>query len=100
MTSTVYDDPKIIQQELDEERKRIEEEHAKEKEAREDLMRNPTGTPTIGPANASILPSIESGAVGSHRGKAQKRGKGTGTFKFGGGTEEILGTIDDALVPG
>ena len=59
MTSTVYDDPKIIQQELEEEKKRIEEEHAKEKEARDNLMRNPTGASTVGSTDANVLPSID-----------------------------------------
>jgi len=100
MTGAVYDDPKIIQQELDEEKKRIEEEHAREKEAREDLMRNPSGPPAIGSADANILPSIENGATRNHRNRAENRKKGAGSFRFGGGTEEILGTIDDVLVPG
>ncbi|OJD16714.1 hypothetical protein AJ78_03139 [Emergomyces pasteurianus Ep9510] len=100
MTNTVYDDPRIIEQELDEEKKRIEAEHAREKEAREELMRNPggvsstTGTEAAGPSDSNILPSIEGGVNGGVRGKK----KVAGAYKYGGGTEEILGTIDDIAV--
>lgn len=55
LTNTTYEDPRIIQQQLDEERRRLEEQHAKEKEAQDELLRNP-----IGLANdPDILPSIE-----------------------------------------
>ncbi|KAK2796937.1 Transcription factor TFIIIB component B [Onygenales sp. PD_10] len=93
MTNTVYDDPRIIQQELDDEKKRIEDEHAKEKEAREELMRNPNGSTAAGPSDSNVLPSIENGGSG-----VKGRKKGMGAKKFGGGTEEILGTIDDIAV--
>lgn len=83
MTNTIYDDPKIIQEELDAEKQRIEHEHAKEKEAREEQLRNPNG----------VMPSIENGAD-TKRGRNQKK-KASKAGKFGGGTEEILGTIDD-----
>ncbi|KAL2815943.1 hypothetical protein BJX63DRAFT_430538 [Aspergillus granulosus] len=43
MTNTIYDDPRVIQQELDEEKKRIEEQHERDKKAQEDLLRNPEG---------------------------------------------------------
>lgn len=95
LTNTVYDDPKIIQQELDEEKKRIEEEHAKEKEAQQELLHNPDGNAANANADASgsVLPSIEndSNAVS----KKQKKGAQKKKKKFGGGTEEVLGTIDD-----
>ena len=91
MTNTIYDDPKIIQQELDEEKKRIEEEHAKEKEAQEELLRNPSGITANGDASGSVLPSIENGAEGKPK-KSRKRGQDK---KFGGGTEEVLGLVED-----
>ncbi|WEW61936.1 hypothetical protein PRK78_007436 [Emydomyces testavorans] len=85
MTDTVYGDPKLVQRELDEEKRRIEQEHAKEREAREEQLRNP--------GDGTALPSIENGAD-AKRGRNQKK-KATKSGKFGGGTEEILGTIDD-----
>ncbi|OAX80885.1 hypothetical protein ACJ72_04775 [Emergomyces africanus] len=101
MTNTIYDDPRIIEQELDEEKKRIEAEHAREKEAREELMRNPGGVSSAtavtgaggaaGPSDSNVLPSIEGGVNGP---PLRGRKKGAGAHKFGGGTEEILGTID------
>ncbi|ODH49988.1 hypothetical protein GX48_03934 [Paracoccidioides brasiliensis] len=91
MTNTVYDDPRVIERELDEEKKRIEAEHAKEKEAREEQMRNPGGGSNIaGPSDLNVLPSIENGTDGA---REKKR-----AHKFGGGPEEILGTIDDITV--
>ncbi|EEQ90150.1 hypothetical protein RJZ56_003049 [Blastomyces dermatitidis] len=101
MTNTVYDDPRVIEKELDEERKRMEAEHAREKEAKEELLRNPSGVSSsstvtpAGPSNSNVLPSIEGGdGSGGTRG----RKKAAGAQKFGGGTEEILGTIDDIAV--
>ncbi|PGH02691.1 hypothetical protein AJ79_07570 [Helicocarpus griseus UAMH5409] len=92
MTNTVYDDPRVIEKELDEEKRRIESEHAKEKEAREQLMRNPNGAGSAaGPSDSNVLPSIENGGN-------SRRKKGAGAKKFGGGSEEILGTIDDIAV--
>ncbi|EAS37330.3 transcription factor TFIIIB component [Coccidioides immitis RS] len=85
MTNTVYDDPKVIHQELEEEKKRIEQQHAKEREAREEQLRNP--------GDGNVLPSIENGAD-TKRGRSQKK-KQAKSAQFGGGTEEILGTIDD-----
>ncbi|KAI1907931.1 hypothetical protein LOZ12_005307 [Ophidiomyces ophidiicola] len=84
-TNTVYDDPKILERELEEEKTRIEQEHAKEKEAREQQLRNP--------GDGGVLPSIENGAD-TKRNRGQKK-KATKSAKLGGGTEEILGTIDD-----
>ncbi|OJD22300.1 hypothetical protein ACJ73_06351 [Blastomyces percursus] len=101
MTNTVYDDPRVIEKELDEERKRIEAEHAREKEAKEELLRNPSGVSSssavtpAGPSDSNVLPSIE-GGVGS--GGTRGRKKVAGAHKFGGGTEEILGTIDDIAI--
>lgn len=83
MTNTIYDDPRAIQKELDEERKRIEDQHAKEKQAQEELLRNPTGA-----ADAS----------GQEKGNGQKpksRKKSAVTKAMEGGTEEVLGSIDD-----
>lgn len=90
MTNTVYEDPRVIQQELEEERRRIEDQHAKEKEAQEELLRNPVA------AGKDAIPSIEE--AGARGQKARSRNvKKAATFKggMGGGTEEILGSIDD-----
>ncbi|KAL1959350.1 hypothetical protein VTO42DRAFT_2153 [Malbranchea cinnamomea] len=84
MTNTVYDDPRAIEQELEEEKKRIEEQHAREKEAREEMLRNPSG-------DSNVLPSVESGNAKRRRNEKKR----VNTFVGGGGTEEILGTIDD-----
>ncbi|EER40400.1 transcription factor tfiiib component [Histoplasma capsulatum H143] len=110
MTNTTYDDPRVIEQELYEEKKRIEAEHAKEKEAKEELLRNPGGVlsssvaTAAGPSGSNVLPSIEGegegegeGGVGNGGRRERKKGT-TGVHKFGGGTEEILGTIDDMPV--
>ncbi|KAJ5202193.1 hypothetical protein N7449_004272 [Penicillium cf. viridicatum] len=81
MTNTVYDDPKIVQQELDDEKKRIEDQHAKEKEMQEEMLRNPTGGDSKDDKNDKT-------AVKKSRKKA-------GLKNQGGGTEEVLGSIDD-----
>ncbi|KAJ5600313.1 hypothetical protein N7450_001380 [Penicillium hetheringtonii] len=86
MTNQTYDDPKVIQQELDEEKRAIEEQHEKEKQLHEEMMRNPTG--------------------GAEEDTKGDKGKGTGKGKSrnskrqaknlgGGGTEEVLGSIDE-----
>lgn len=83
MTNTVYDDPRIIQQELDEEKRLIEEQYEKDKKAQEDLLRNPDGL--VG----SNAPGPDKTSIKAKRNKKQSaRG-------LGGGTEEILGSIDD-----
>lgn len=92
MTNTVYDDPKIIQQELDDEKKRIEEEHAREKEAQEDLLHNPDRNRANEDASGNVLPSIENG---SNAVAKKPRKKSAQNKKYGGGTEEVLGSIDD-----
>ncbi|OOF91145.1 hypothetical protein ASPCADRAFT_155453 [Aspergillus carbonarius ITEM 5010] len=84
MTNTVYDDPRLIQQELDEEKKRIEAQHAKEKEAQEEMLRNPDGA---GGANASQGDDVPARVKRNNRKQAMKA--------MAGGTEEVLGTIDD-----
>ncbi|GAD91444.1 transcription factor TFIIIB component, putative [Paecilomyces variotii No. 5] len=81
MTNTVYDDPRAIQRELDEEKKRIEDQHAKEKQAQEELLRNPTG---------AADPGNEKG-----NGQKTKRKKSAVAKTVEGGTEEVLGSIDD-----
>ncbi|KAJ5521288.1 hypothetical protein N7527_005403 [Penicillium freii] len=81
MTNTVYDDPKIVQQELDDEKKRIEDQHAKEKEMQEDMLRNPTGGDSKDDKNDKTV-------VKKSRKKAALKNQG-------GGTEEVLGSIDD-----
>lgn len=83
MTNTVYDDPKHIQQELDAEKKRIEDQHAKEKAAQEELLRNPDGT-------------NEGNAADKNNGTtAKKRNSKKQTKNAAGGTEEVVGSIDD-----
>lgn len=84
MTNMTFDDPKVIQQELDEEKKRIEDQHAKEKQLQEEMLRNPTGD---GDAN-SKNPSGDKG-----KGKARNTKKQIKSAT--GGTEEVLGSIDD-----
>lgn len=88
MTNAVYDDPKVIQQELDEDKKRIEEQHAKEKEAQEDLLRNPGGVDGAKPSNG------DSAADVPLKGKSRNNKKQV-TKSMGGGTEEVVGSIDD-----
>ncbi|RAK94710.1 transcription factor TFIIIB component [Aspergillus costaricaensis CBS 115574] len=85
MTNTVYDDPRLIQQELDEERKRIEAQHAKEKEAQEEMLRNPDGA--AGGADGTPANDMPVKAKRNNRKQAMKA--------MAGGTEEVLGTIDD-----
>ncbi|KAI5290893.1 Transcription factor TFIIIB component B [Ascosphaera aggregata] len=83
MTNTIYDDPAVIQKELDDERRRIEEEHAEEKRAREESLRNSGAD--------RPLPSVEKGfraRLGAHRNAAIPTSAGHA------GSEEILGTID------
>ncbi|RJE22269.1 transcription factor TFIIIB [Aspergillus sclerotialis] len=86
MTNAVYDDPKLVQQELDEDKKRIEEQHAKEKEAQEEMLRNPGG---VDGANAS-----DAAADAPVKGKLRNN-KRQVTESAGGGTEEVVGSIDD-----
>jgi transcription factor TFIIIB component B'' len=87
MTNTVYDDPKIIEQELAAEKRKIEEEHEKQIQAAKDqLLRNP--------AKPNVLPSIEGGGV--HTGNRRQFGHGRAVRAVGGGgTEQVLGSIDD-----
>jgi len=84
MTNTVYDDPKSIQQELDEEKKRIEDQHAKEKAAQEELLRNPDG------ANEGNATDKNNGAPTKAKRNSKKQAK-----NVAGGTEEVVGSIDD-----
>jgi transcription factor TFIIIB component B'' len=80
MTNTVYDDPKIVQQELDDEKQRIEAQHAKEKELQEDMLRNPTSDSKDDKNDKMVV---------------KKSRKKVGLKNQGGGTEEVLGSIDD-----
>ncbi|KAL4759950.1 transcription factor TFIIIB subunit BDP1 [Aspergillus foveolatus] len=84
MTNTVYDDPRLIQQELDEEKKRIEEQYEKDKKAQEDLLRNPDGVAGNNPLG------VDKAAI-----KSKRNNKKQSARDLGGGTEEILGSIDD-----
>ncbi|KAL2828243.1 hypothetical protein BDW59DRAFT_51902 [Aspergillus cavernicola] len=84
MTNTVYDDPRVIQQELDEEKRRIEEQHEKDKKAQEDLLRNPDG---LDGNNAS---GPDKGAA-----KGKRNNKKQTARDLGGGTEEVFGSLDD-----
>ncbi|OQE21708.1 hypothetical protein PENSTE_c011G01423 [Penicillium steckii] len=86
MTNQTYDDPKVIQQELDEEKRVIEEQHEKEKQLHEEMMRNPNG-------------GAEEDTKGD-KGKGSGKGKSRNSKKQaknlgGGGTEEVLGSIDE-----
>ncbi|KAK2749452.1 Transcription factor TFIIIB component B [Myotisia sp. PD_48] len=90
MTNTVYDDPKAIQRELDEERRRIESEHAAEQIARHEMLHNPGGRPQ----DSNVIPSIETDSHGKPR-QSKKGKKKDELAKFAGGTEEILGSVDD-----
>lgn len=91
MTKTTYDDPKVIQQELDEEKKRIEEQHAQEKKMQEDLFHNPEGN-----KDTNATSGGDKANVTDVKGKSRKKS----TIKnFGGGTEEVLGSIDDIPAP-
>ncbi|KAE8371658.1 hypothetical protein BDV26DRAFT_298588 [Aspergillus bertholletiae] len=87
MTNTIYDDPKIIQQELDEEKKRIEDQHAKEKQAQEELVNNPDGA-----TDANHPAEQDQGAAPL---KSKRNGRRQAAKNMSGGNEEILGTIDD-----
>ncbi|KAB8237770.1 transcription factor TFIIIB subunit BDP1 [Aspergillus alliaceus] len=88
MTNTIYDDPRVIQQELDEEKKRIEDQHAKEKQAQEDLLKNPDGA-----AEANQASEHDQGNTAPVKGKRNSRKQAA--KNIGGGNEEILGSIDD-----
>lgn len=91
MTKTTYDDPKVIQQELDEEKRRIEEQHAQEKKMQEDLFHNPEG---------SKDPNVASGGDKANGTAVKGKSRKKSTIKnIGGGTEEVLGSIDDILAP-
>ena len=82
MTNEVYDDPKDVFQQIENDKKEIEEKHVREKEAQENLMRNPSGG-SNGAANnkesesSNKAPAKEQHAVSE------------------GHSEEILGSIDD-----
>jgi len=88
MTQQTFDDPKVIQQELDDEKKRIEEQHEKEKQLQDELMRNPTGTGTDDQADGSKASAAP----------AKAKGRGKKAKAVSGGTEEVLGSIDDIPV--
>ncbi|KAJ5768861.1 hypothetical protein N7520_003420 [Penicillium odoratum] len=85
MTNKTYDDPKLIQKELDEEKAKIEEQHEKEKKLQEDMIRNPTA-------------GADGDAADAKANSAPTKGKGRNNKKqiknAGGGTEEVLGSID------
>jgi transcription factor TFIIIB component B'' len=81
MTNTVYDDPQLIQQELDEDKKRIEEQHAKEKLAQEELLRNPSGVSN----DTNVAQSIEKSDSNNSRSRPRKQSKNVYA-----GKEEII----------
>ncbi|KAJ5545451.1 hypothetical protein N7535_006163 [Penicillium sp. DV-2018c] len=83
MTNTVFDDPRVVQQELDEEKERIEAQHAKEKAMQEDMLHNPTGDKAKADQNQNDKVA------------AKKSRKKAPAKNLGGGTEEVLGSIDD-----
>lgn len=84
LTKEVYEDPKVVQQELDEEKRRIEEQHEKEKKLQEEMMRNPTATGTD--------KNVEDKAKGTP-GQSKRNNRKQNMKNQGGGTEEVLGTI-------
>lgn len=88
MTNTVYDDPKSIKQELDEEKKRIEDQHAKEKAAQEELLRNPDGS---NEGNAASGADKSNGTTA----KGKRNSKKQAMKNMAGGMEEVVGSIDD-----
>lgn len=63
LTNTVYEDVAVIQRELDEDKKRIEEQHEKERRDQEDLLRNPSGITT----DTNVVPSIENNPLKKRR---------------------------------
>ncbi|KAJ5936933.1 hypothetical protein N7466_003383 [Penicillium verhagenii] len=85
MTNTTYDDPKVIQKELDEEKVKIEAQHEKEKALQEEMIRNPT----TGGADAADDKDNAAPIKGKSRSNKKQ------IKSAGGGTEEVLGTIDD-----
>lgn len=84
MTNETYDDPVVIQRELDEEKAKIEEQQDKEKKLKEDMIRNPTNA-----ADADADDKTNSAPTKSKGRNNKKQVKNAG-----GGTEEVLGTID------
>ncbi|KAJ5248934.1 hypothetical protein N7468_000385 [Penicillium chermesinum] len=84
MTNATYDDPRIIQEQLDEEKKKIEEEHDKEKKMQEQLLRNTAETGGNAPKGEKD---------GNAPGKAKSRNVKKKPQPMGGGTEEVLGSI-------
>lgn len=90
MTNTVYDDPKAIQQELDEEKKQIEDQHAKEKAAQEELLRNPDGA-----GDNKAAPDADKNSGSAGKGKSSRNNKKQAAKNAAGGTEEVIGSIDD-----
>lgn len=90
MTNTVYDDPKAIQQELDEEKKQIEDQHAKEKAAQEELLRNPDGA-----GDDKAVPGADKNTGPAGKGKPARNNKKQASKNVAGGTEEVIGSIDD-----
>jgi transcription factor TFIIIB component B'' len=84
MTNTVYEDPQLIQQELDEDKKRIEEQHAKEKLAQEELLRNPSGPS----GDANVAQSVEKPDSTNSRSRSKKQTSASKNVYYG--KEEIL----------
>lgn len=85
MTNATYDDPRLIEEELDEEKKKIEAEHEKEKRLQEGMMRNTSEA------------GGENGIKGDNHSNVQSKTKKRNITKkpqtLGGGTEEVLGSI-------
>ncbi|KAJ5667493.1 hypothetical protein N7507_003357 [Penicillium longicatenatum] len=82
LTNATYDDPKVIQQELDEEKAKIEEQHEKEKKLQEEMIRNPTNAEDEVDDKSNAAPT-----KGKRNNKKQIK-------SAGGGTEEVLGSIE------
>lgn len=89
MTNVIFDDPQDVQRELDAERVEIEKQHEKEKQLQEEMLRNPTGAGADADQNAADDKTNAALAKNKKR-NAKKKSAG-----ISGGTEEVIGNIDD-----
>ncbi|MCJ1361507.1 Transcription factor TFIIIB component B [Acarospora aff. strigata] len=107
MTNIEYKDPQEFQRELDEDRRNLEEQQAKEREAHDDLMRQKDaeiaaeGAAVGGGGSSGKENEAQGVGIGTPAPAKGKRGrKSTGKTKPGrakkvvGGAVEVLGTVD------
>ncbi|KAJ5280017.1 hypothetical protein N7478_005389 [Penicillium angulare] len=87
MTNVIFDDPQVVQRELDAERVEIEKQHEKEKQLQEEMLRNPTGAG----ADENAADDQTNAALAKNKKRNAKK-KSAG---ISGGTEEVIGNIDD-----